>query len=194
MARVMLRADDTSLEALCYSFDSVKRDLKIRLCRIMDGRYRIGLYSDPQGTGNAGEPVWEIEKDLMRFDVVTLPVPPRTPLVIRVEQLESHDRPAELPDLVIDPWDANRNGSTVKAVVHNLGNGAAENVAVRLLDGEKALEDKTIARLDAPTDFVAKRTTVTFENVPASRNLKVIVDPDSAIQEILEENNMAAVR
>ncbi|MCE5248823.1 hypothetical protein LLG96_01245 [bacterium] len=194
VARVIVRADSTSLEALCYSFDTAERNLNMRLCRIDDGRYRIGLYEDPSGAGNPGKPVWETERNLRRFDVVTLPVPPETPLVIRIRQIEHHDRPAELPDLVTDPWDVTRSGATVTAVVHNIGNGAAENVVVRLLNGEDTIQDKTIARLDAPVDFKAKRTTVTFGNVPASRNLRVVIDPDNVIPEILEENNRASVR
>jgi len=194
VARVILRADDTSVEAACYSFDSRTRDLSMRLCRIDDGRYRVGLYRDLSGTGNAGTPLWEDERDLKLFDVVTFPVPPRTPLVIRVEQIEPRERPAELPDLVIDPWDVNASGGAVTAVVHNLGNGAANNVVVRLLDGDKTMQEKTITRLDAPTDFVAKRETVRFPGVSASRNLRVVVDPENVVTEILEENNEAEVR
>ncbi|MBA7471511.1 hypothetical protein ES707_06817 [subsurface metagenome] len=194
VARVIKYADDTTLEAFCYSYDTVKRDLKMRLCRIDDGRYRVGLYDDPKGAGNQGKVIWETEMDLSRFDVVTLPVPPKTPLVIKVEQIKPNERPSELPDLVIDPWEATRDGSSVTAVVHNIGNGAAENVIVRLLNGEETVQEQSIARLEAPVDFIAKRTSLTFKNIPASRNLKVVIDPDDLIQEILEENNNAIVR
>jgi len=194
VARVILHADDTGLEALCYSFDGEKRDLEMRLCRISDGVYRIGLYDDPEGTGKSGAPVWEVERNLRRFDVVTLPIPPRTPVVIKVEQLERRERPAEMPDLAIDPWDANRDGTTVTVVVHNLGNGAAENVVVRLLHGDEIMGEKTISRLDPPVDFVPKRTSVRFDSVTASRNLRVVVDPENGIEEILEENNEVFVR
>ncbi|MFC1651401.1 hypothetical protein ACFL2X_07500, partial [Candidatus Latescibacterota bacterium] len=78
VTRLIMNADDTSLEAVCYSFYDVKRDLEMRLCRIEDGRYDITLHSDPDGTGQAGTIVWHIEKDLRRFDVVNLPIPPKT--------------------------------------------------------------------------------------------------------------------
>jgi len=194
VARFIKRADDTSVEALCYSFADTKRDLAMRLCRIEDGRYRISLYADPGGHGQPGDAIWETERDLMRFDTVTLPVPPKRPVVIKVEQIEAHSRPAELPDLVIDPWEARKKGSSVTAVIHNLGNGAAENIVIRLLEGENPVQEKTIQKLDAPTDFVAKRTEVTFTGVRQSRNLKVVIDPDNTIKEILEENNRAEVR
>ena len=194
VARIIKRADDTTVEALCYSFADTKRDLAMRLCRIDDGRYRIGLYADPGGQGRPGDAIWETESDLMRFDTVTLPVPPKRPVVIKVELIEAHNRLAKLPDLVIDPWEAHRKGSSVTAVIHNLGNGAAENIVVRLFEGENPVQEKTIQKLDAPTDFVAKRTEVTFTGVSQSRNLKVVIDPDNKIKEIFEENNRAEVR
>jgi len=194
VARVILRADDTTLEALCYSFDDTKRDLMMRLCRIRDGKYLIGIYTDPRGMGDAGEAIWETRQNLRRFDIVKLPIPPLTPLLIRVKQLEPHERSKELPDLVIDPWDMKLSGATVSTTVHNLGNGAAENVTVRLMKGEDKLQEKTIPLLKAPTDFVAKRVTVVFTNVPLSRNLRVVVDPENTIPEILEENNAASLR
>ncbi|MFC1694167.1 hypothetical protein ACFL1R_11745, partial [Candidatus Latescibacterota bacterium] len=132
VARVILQADHTSLEAACYSFDESKRDLEMRLCRIKDGLYHVGIYDDPSGSGKPGDILWETERFLRRFDRVTLPLPPRTSVVIKLELREEHYRPTALPDLVIDPWDVTRNGSTVTVTVHNLGNGYADNVAVCL--------------------------------------------------------------
>ncbi len=192
--RLVLKADDTSLDAVCYSFDSVKRDLGMRLCRIQDGRYRIAVLKDPGGEGKGGETLWQTESDLRRFDVVALPIPPRTPVVIRITQVQAKPRPAQLPDLAIDPWDASLKNSTVTAVIHNLGNAPAKNVVVRLLDGDLTLQEKTVSSLDAPVDFQAKRITVSFENVSPARALRVMIDPGNTMPEILEENNIAKVR
>ena len=192
--RLVLKADDTSLDAVCYSFDSVKRDLGMRLCRIQDGRYRIAVLKDPGGEGKGGETLWRTESDLRRFDVVSIPIPPRTPVLIRVTQLQAKPRPAQLTDLAIDPWDATLKGSTVTAVVHNLGNAPAKNAVVRLVDGERTVQEKIIPSLDAPVDFQAKRVTVSFENVTPSSALRVVIDPANTMPEILEENNSAKVR
>ena len=124
---------------------------------------------------------------------MTLPVPPRTSLVINVEQINAYIRPAELPDLAVDPRDVKREGTNVLVTVHNIGNGDAENVVVRLLNGEKTLREKTIDRLEAPIDFKPKRTTVTFTGIQPSRNHSIVVDPGNVVPEILEENNRAAV-
>ncbi|MEX2574129.1 MAG: hypothetical protein WD317_07520, partial [Balneolaceae bacterium] len=51
VSRVVLGADDKSLEAVVYSFDESLRMLDMRLDRIEDGRYKVGLYADPEGTG-----------------------------------------------------------------------------------------------------------------------------------------------
>jgi len=194
VARVVLRADNRSLEALCYSFCGTKRDCVMRLCRIQDGRYRVTLRTDPTGTGVAGAVLWETEKDLRRFDVIAIPVPPGTPCIIRVEQVEWKDRPSAMPDLVIDPWDANRSGKDVTVRVHNIGNAPARNIVVRLLDGGAVIGERTIEMLDAPVDYIPKRSVVTFEGVRSSADLNVVVDPDNTIREILDDNNTAPVR
>lgn len=193
VARLVLRADDISLHALVYSFDNKLHDLDMRLFRINDGSYKIGLYEDPGNDGKGGAEIWSVVKDLSRFDVVTLPIPPRKSLIIKVEQIKSYSRPSALPDLAIDPWDAIWSNNIVNATIHNLGNDKADNVHVRLLDGEKVIEDKIVSRLDAPTDFIAKRTNVSFNNIPFSKNLKIIIDPGGQIKEILKENNSAHV-
>ncbi|MHB9031281.1 MAG: CARDB domain-containing protein, partial [Candidatus Latescibacterota bacterium] len=194
VARLVMKADDSSLEAVCYSFDSVKRDLEMRLCRIQDGRYRVSILKDSGGQGKGGETLWSAEADLRRFDIVTVPVPPKTSVVIKVEQLRASPRPAEMADLAIDSWDAYMKGSTVTALVHNLGNAPAKNVVVRLMDGSRMVQEKTIERIDAPVDYQKKRTTVTFENVTPSRGLHVVLDPADSIREIIEANNTAQVR
>src|SRR5690606_28921051 len=132
VARVILLADDTSLEAAIYSFDKALRNVKIRLARIQDGRYRIGLYEDADHNGKAGAPVWTTEKNLARFDVLTLPVPPHQSLVLKVEQLEAKARPDKLPDLAVDPGEAVFENGKVSVTIHNLGNGDAQNITVAL--------------------------------------------------------------
>ncbi len=193
VARVILKADNTSLDAAVYSFDSKMRNLKMRLCRIDDGYYRIGLYPGPEDVKVSEMPVWTTERALTRFDTVNLPIPPRKSLVIKVEQIKSGQRPSNLADLAIDHGNAVMKGTEVTTIVHNIGNERAENIVVRLLDGERIVREKTIEDLDAPIDFVAKKVQVTFSDVPKSKYLKVIVDPENNIREILKDNNSVSV-
>ncbi len=194
VARVVRHADDSSIDVACFSFDERKRDLGMRLCRIEDGIYSVAIHADPTGTGQPGAVIWQSKQVIRRFGTVSLPIPPRQAVVIKIERIEPLNRPTALPDLAVDPWDVTRKGGTVMVTVHNLGNGAASDVPVRLMSGDKMVAEKTISSLDAPTDFVAKRATVTFSNVPDRDNLHVLVDPDDAILEILEENNARKVK
>lgn len=193
VARVILHADDNSLDAVMYSFGSEERSLKMRLCRINDGHYKIGLYSDPEGTGNAGTPIWTTEKDIARFDVITLPIPSRKSLVLKVEQIKKYPTPSELPDLAIDPWDAIWSNNTVTANIHNIGNKNENEITVGLFNGEKLVQEKVIPAIDAPTDFIPKRAQIVFSDIPFSLNLRVVIDPKNKIREILKDNNSAVV-
>lgn len=196
IARIVLSADDRSFEAVAYSFHPKVRELQMRLMRINDGHYRISIYKDPLANGQPEQLLWSAEKNLDRFDTVTLPLPPHTPVVIKIEQIREHQRPAQLPDLAINPWGAVMHGSVIQATIHNLGNAPAENITVRLFNGDQLLQEKQIGRLGAPTDFEAKRAQVVFNNVPPSmgrKNLKVVIDPDNRIREILTDNNSAPV-
>ncbi|MDH3648546.1 MAG: hypothetical protein OEQ53_02630 [Saprospiraceae bacterium] len=193
LPRVVMYADDSKLEVAAYSFDTNSRELMMRLCRIMDGHYRIGIYEDPEGIGKQGKSIWETEREISRFDIVSLPVPPLTPVLIKVEKMESKERSDALPDLAIDLWDAVYDHNAVTCVVHNLGNEIAENILISLYDGEGILEEQTIDRIAAPVDFLAKRKTVVFDNISYNGNLHVTIDPQNKIKEIIKDNNRTFV-
>ena len=193
LSRVVLHADDDRFEAVAYSFHTQRRELQMRLCRIMDGHYRIGIYEDPSGLGVQGNKMWEIEKDVSRFDIIPLPIPPRTPVLIKVEKIAAIERPEALPDLAIDLWDAVYDTDTIVCVIHNLGNAAAENITIRLSDGETVLREQVIDRIEAPIDFVAKRKTIIFEGIDYTGNLHITIDPQHSIREILQDNNRVFV-
>jgi hypothetical protein len=193
LPRVVLYADDTRLDVLAYSFDDNLRELNMRLCRITDGRYRIAVHEYSESDRKNGKILWKTEQHLKRFDVVTLPIPGHTSVKIEVQQLSSAERPGNLPDLAIDPWDAVFDDGSVSCTIHNLGNGVAENLLVRLYDGEKVLQERTLAELRAPTDFTAKREIVIFDDINFSGNLHIVIDPEHNIQEILKDNNRAFV-
>jgi hypothetical protein len=193
LPRIVLYADDTKLDLVAYSFDREMRELEMRLCRIKSGEYTIRIYRDSAGAGNPGKLLWEEQKELRRFDIVTLPIPALTPVLIRVEQIKPGEQTQTQPDLAIDLWDAVFEDEMVSCVIHNLGNAAAENIVVQLFDGETLLKEKTIDLIDAPVDFLAKRQTIQFDQVKFSGNLQIKIDPRNKISEILEDNNQAFV-
>ena len=191
--RVVLYADENRFEAAAYSFHTQSRELQMRLCRIEDGQYRIGIYEDLSGMGVQGKKIWDIEKDISRFDIVPLPIPPLTPVLIKVEKIAAKERPEALPDLAIDLWDATYDKDAIACVVHNLGNATAENITIRLSDGETVLGEQVINRIGAPIDFVAKRKTIIFEGISYTGNLHITIDPENRTEEILKDNNRVFV-
>jgi hypothetical protein len=191
--RVILYADDSSLEALAYSFDSEKRDLLMRLCRIKNGHYRVSMSKTNNNGENDGQLIWQTEMDLKRFDVISLPIPPQTAVRVKVEQLARHDQSDREPDLAIDPWDAVYVDGSVACTIHNLGDAAAKDVTISLYNGELLLQEMVIDDMPAPTDFVEKKKAILFENVSFTGNLQVVIDAGNNIQEILEDNNRAMV-
>lgn len=193
VSRVVLYADNISLTVAAYSFDEKMRELGMQLARIDKGQYRISLYEDPNGKGEAGDLIWQKTEYLKRFDVVELPIPSRVPVLVKIEQLAFDEKVKELADLAIDPWDAIFDNGTVTCVVHNIGNKAAEKIKVRLFDGDILLQEKAIAYIDAPIDFIAKSKELTFRNIRCSADLRIHVDPDDEIEEILEANNWSSV-
>lgn len=193
VSRVILYADNTSLEAAAYSFDSKMRELSMQLIRINSGEYRISIYEDLNGEGKAGNLLWQTIEHVKRFDTVKMPMPPKVPIVIKVEQLAAYEQAAALPDLAIDPWDVIFDNETITCVVHNLGNEAAGTFKVSLFDGDILVEEKLVTGLSAPTDLVAKRTELIFKNIKYSANLRIHIDRDNKIDEIFEGNNVRFV-
>ena len=193
LSRVVLYADDDSLKVAAYSFQREMRELVMRLCRITDGLYRIRICADHQGVGKEGTTLWEVSRELRRFDPVKLPIPPQIPVVILVEQLEAREQPDRLADLAIDVWDAEFENSTIRCEIHNLGNGPARNITIRLFDGETFLQDQVVETIEAPVDFIAKKKRLEFKNVTYTGNLHITIDPENKIREILEDNNRTGV-
>jgi len=194
VARVVLHADNTTLDVAAYSFDEKMRELAMRLMRIDDGTYRISILEDPHGTGEGEAPIWQTTKIVRRFDSISLPIPPKVPVVIKVEQLTPLKSANALADLAIDPWDVIFDNEVVTCMVHNIGNHAVGTFKVSLFDGDELLETQLVRGMEAPTDLEAKRTELTFTNIRYSGDLYIRVDPDNEIDEILEENNVRFVR
>ncbi len=76
-------------------------------------------------------------------------------------------------------------------VIHNIGNGIAENISVEIMDrDDRVIEKKFIARLDAPVDLVPKIIRLEFELQDEVWH-KLVIDRQGLIEEIFEENNVA---
>ena len=82
---------------------------------------------------------------------------------------------------------------TVTVDVQNLGQQAARNVVVRLLDGDASaatLAQQTIATVEAQTVGRASFS-LTLPAQTTARSLTVVLDPDNTVEEGREDNNAA---
>jgi subtilase family serine protease/flagellar hook assembly protein FlgD len=106
-----------------------------------------------------------------------------------------------LPDLAVSSGSigvspsAPRPGDTLSVTVdvQNLGQQAARNVVVRLLDGDvsgASLGEQSIASIE-PQAAGKVTFSVTLPAQTAARSLTVIVDPDHVVEEGREDNNIA---
>jgi len=94
-------------------------------------------------------------------------------------------------DLAIAAREVSLNGSILKGIVHNIGSTDAEEVLVAVVDTNGAtLIRKSLGKLAAPVDLVAKRKT--FElRLPRAREKgwRLVLDPEGKVPEIYEGNN-----
>jgi subtilase family serine protease len=122
-------------------------------------------------------------------------------LLIQLAQVEKGEPARQnLPDLALTDGDVEvrpfepRAGRTVTLLVtvHNIGSAPAEKVTVVLEEGDQRLDEEVIENLDAPNDLepkVAELAIVWTPKLARTHNLKLVVDPENAIDEINGSNN-----
>lgn len=110
--------------------------------------------------------------------------------------------PAALPDLALTQGDISFSPEkpkrertvTIKATIHNTGDGKAEDILVKLYDGNPDdggiwIGNDRIASIAADGDKTAQ---VNWDATFGSHEIYVVIDPDNAISEINEGNNKAS--
>ncbi|MFC1573628.1 LamG-like jellyroll fold domain-containing protein [Candidatus Latescibacterota bacterium] len=185
-------ADSTRLECRLFSFDPLPRDVAVRLFRIHPGTYEIIVSED--NDGSAGLVLSKVEKKLKRFDTVRFSVPSKKPILLTISQIEKGSAPKSLPDLAIADYDCNRDGQSLRVRISNLGAAGSRDTTVRLYDSNNRRRGElSLLSLDAPTDFVEKSRWLTFIFVPKEGEIRIVVDPDNRVEEIVEENNVVVL-
>lgn len=100
------------------------------------------------------------------------------------------------PDLAIGAEDVILRGNTVEVKVHSLGAAAspASSVSIVAEDG-KTVASTAIPALEAPIDLKPKThaVTLTLPQGTNTRGLRIVLDPDNAITELTEKNNVATL-
>lgn len=193
LARLVARADESSIRLNLFNFKSEPQKTKIRFWRIRGGRYHLRLGKDLDDDGLIDDLQSLLRKEeiyLERFSQLDLEVPPRENIAFSLELVKADERPLALPDLAIHPFkDIHQDNNRLTVRVHNIGNAVATNFWVEVLGRTgKAIGRKAISSLAAPLDFIPKIVEVSFD-IPDGLWEKVVVDPGNKIREIYEGNN-----
>ena len=132
---------------------------------------------------------------MKRFDTVNFSVPSKKPVLLTITQTEKGNVSKSLPDLAVADYDCNRDGQSLRVRISNLGAAGSRDSTVRLYDSNnKPCGELSLLSLDAPTDFIEKSRWLTFIFVPKEGDIRIVVDPDNRIEEIIEDNNEVVLK
>ena len=203
LARLIHYADSKKLVVDLFNFTPDDLRARLRVWRLEKGLYRISLGIDRDDDGaidllDGAPQVLQTEvRELARFSIVPLAVPPGRNVAMEIVQLAARPAPGDLPDLAVGQRDLHLlDTGGLEVTVHNIGAAPAEGIEVAIEDGEgRMVAGRIIERLGSPAgDFAACRARILFPGPLPESPLTVVVDPGNAIEEILEENNRRACR
>ncbi|MHB9028055.1 MAG: LamG-like jellyroll fold domain-containing protein [Candidatus Latescibacterota bacterium] len=192
LARFVDYSGVDGLKVRMYSFDMADCDVAARLYRLDPGEYTVTLKSDRDGDGSFETTVAEKRQRLRRFDRLSLTVPPRVPVLLELKQVRADPLPGDLPDLAVSGYFMEKKGSSLTVTVHNIGNvPSGAFTAVVTGPNGVVLGKQHSPGLEGAGDFVPKKVTLIFPNLPAHDRYTVVLDTDRKVEEIFEENNTA---
>jgi hypothetical protein len=201
-AAAVTEATTESLAVTVYRFADEPRDITLKPWGLEPG----GSYVLEAGPASAlGAPPQSIEQtvqfDLTRRDEgVEFTLPGRQVYAVRIRQVAPGSPVAKLQaDPAIAPRDIqyNQRRGALDVTVHNIGTVEATDLVVRLYEGRgtdgSVIGTETIPLIEAPLDLVPRTEIVRFDNRPSGRQQLVTVelDPEDALDEITEVNNIA---
>jgi len=199
---LVVKADDSYLKILAYSFSEDEKEGGMRLWRLKPGwRYTLTIGPDLDGDDVADELHTAITLDLMhRGDAAAIALPPQVAQVIEIKAAEKlRDLPKLLPDAGISSDDISYEGGRLHVKVHSIGSAPLNGLNVEAYEAEVKPENKIgaafIEHLEAPNDMVPRTATVSMEWTRTSGPVHVVcvLDPKDEIYEITERNNRAEV-
>lgn len=192
LGRLVEYSGNDGLKVQMYSFNEHEYTVDARLYRLKRGIYSIRLRTDADNDGSFETIYAESEKELKRFDLLSMTVPPKIPVLLDVSLVRELPDTGRLPDLAVSDYYVRKEGNAIAVTVHNIGCAASGpfTVTVHGQDGD-VLASKEAGPLSDATDFVPKTTDVYFNNLPDSESYTIVIDEDDTVQEIYEENNTA---
>ena len=190
-AALVLESTPQRLKVLAHNFGP-SRTVTMRIWELARGTYELRV--GPDGNRDDAMDKAGVARRVAVDRATRIPIElmPNELTVIELRQLES--RPAgKRPDLAISHEDVTLSADrkTVTVVVHNIGSAPAEGVLVLVEDaGGGDLGSGDIERILPPDDLEPKTVRLTIPlRRPASTQWRLIIDPESKLDEITRDNN-----
>lgn len=193
-AALVLDASPRRFRALLHAFGDTELFGSARFWSLDHGIYSVRAGVDADGDGQADGPAPARRVEIVRGEPLAVRLAPHAVTVLELDLLEASDDLRSRPDLALSPLDLEVGEGAVRGVAHSVG-AAAAPCAVALVDGAgRQVARRELGRLEAPFDLQPRRAIFAFEGLPRrTRGWRVVVDPDGAVVEIDEANNVVSL-
>ena len=160
---------------------------------VLNGKWELVQGIDDNGDGKMDRET--VRKKVMfgREETVTLTIPPRQNVLVRMTLTGDGTLVVNRPDLAICADDIQISGNQITVTVHNLGFVSAPETEIALTDRNgRTLQTATIPALEGIHDLLPKRVQTTLVLPPNVKyeNCRIVVDPGKILEEIRKSNNI----
>lgn len=192
-APLLLNTTQNGLKIAFYNFNEKEISGNVRVWRLENGKYRVDCGPDSDNDCKIDEVKESFESNLARYSVVPVKIPSKQTWIIRISQLEKKDAIRMRPDLAVSSREIkiNKNEGKLTFVVHNIGAKASGKFTLSLYDGNRKLQDMQVDGIEPPCDLFPRKRKLHFDNIPKSKKLRIVIDPENNIPEITKTNNEA---
>jgi len=204
-AATVTQGSSSEFSATAYLFSDEAREVKLHLWTLDTGGDYVLQVGPSMGPGT--DPT-EIDQTIPfsfnhRGEAVAFTMPPRQTISIQVRQAVMNNAKINTDVLPIDlgiaardiTYDSNTKKLSVR--IHNLGSSDANQILIHLNHEEKVISSQVIDQITAPVDLVPKSVGLLFDLDQEMNpdlnpvHISVTIDPNTEIQEITKENNVA---
>lgn len=196
IARFVVEDHPDRLKVLLYSFHEEKTvDVMMRVWKLQHGMYRVQIGIDDEGDEVIDRAIKDIEKELFRYESISVPVPSRKVVVVTVDQIKKLDGIRNRPDLAVESSGLVMENGGVRATVHNIGALPAPETEIQLLLNGNVVASELLPPMEAPVNLQPSISEIKIPwsgNIGENAMLEVVVDPDGVVDEITTANNRAA--
>lgn len=186
---------DRHVKVWLYSFAERPERGEVRLWRGPLGQYRVDFGPDADGNAVPDRPRPRM-LTLHRGAPIGLELPSRRLMALDVRLMKpSKEDFWSRPDLAVSLYGTGSCKADLCVALHNLGNSPAHNVSVVVKDAAgKVVSRRRVSLIGPPLDLKPSHEMVRFTGLPETGDLHVEADPEKAIAELCEDNNLCAIK